>query len=309
MKNTLTMCFLTLVPLWTFVTPSCSQATGTVEYKYLGLRFTIPDGWIGQENEIGYLVGSYTEPGFALLTTNPSKSLDQLRQQAQQGIYDQNGTVLNPAGQLETIGQNALGGEFHGTLEGQQVKAFLAGIINTHGDGVTIMVAAAPHEFSSTHRTLALDLIQSMQFFEAETAPIVEEWRQRLQNAKLTSMDSYYSSGSGVDVGGTVYSSGGGYNNKVEIHLCGQGFFKYKSSSSVSVDQGAFGSSQNAGQGSGSWSVIGNSEGGAVLRLSFHNGETFEYTLTYTNNQTLLNGKRYYRTYASEGAEFGPECW
>ncbi len=303
--------FLLCLSLSAFLAPlaSIGQSTGPVEYKYLGIRFTIPDGWVGQENQIGYIVGSHTEPGFALLTTNPSRTMDQLHQQAQQGIHDQNGTMLTLVSQLENLGQNGIGGEFQGTLEGQPVKAFIAGILNPHGDGVTIMAAASTREYSPIHKSLALSLTESIVFFEAETSPIVNEWKQALRNAKLTFMDSHYSGGGGVNVDGTVYSTGGGYNSKVEIHLCDQGYFKYKSSSSVTVDQGAFGSTSDSGQGAGTWSVIGNAQGGAVLRLSFHNGDMKEYTLDYQNNQTLLNGKRYYRTYASEGAEFGPECW
>lgn len=287
---------------------SSAQTTGTVEYKYLGIRFTIPDGWIGQENEIGYIVGSYTEPGFALLTTNPSRTVEELRQQAQQGIYEENGTMLSLTSSVESLGSDKIGGEFQGTLEGQAVRAYIVGMVNPHGDGVTVMAIAAPQEYSSIHRTLATNLVNSMQFYEAETPPVVEEWRQALQNAKLTYMDSYHTQGGGVNIDGTVYGTGGGYISKVEIHLCGQGYFKYNSGSSVNVDHGAFGGTNSASQGSGTWSVIGNAQGGATLRLQFHNGDMREYTLDYQNNQTMLNGKRYYRTYASEGAEFGPDC-
>lgn len=299
---------LSFASLWASWTPSFSQATGNVEYPYLGIRFTIPEGWVGQENEAGYLVGSHTEPGFALLTTNQASTIEQLRQQAQQGFFDQNGTMLTLTGEPETVGQHILGGAFEGNLEGQPVKAYLAGVLNPHGDGVTILAVATPQEFSPIHKKLALSLANSLEFSQAETPPVVEEWRQALQNAKLTYRDSYFSSGSGVDVGGTIYSSGGGYSSKEEIHLCAQGYFKYNSSSQVSIDQGAFGSARDSGQGAGTWSVVGNAQGGATLRLNFHSGEIYEYTLDYQDNKTLLNGKRYFRTYASEGAEFGPDC-
>ena len=308
MENPIAILCFSLSVLFASVNAS-AQSTGTVEYKYLGVRFVIPDGWVGQETQAGYLVGSHTEPGFALLSTNHYKTIDQLRQQAHQGIYDQNGTMLTLAGQLDPVGQNGIGGEFQGTLEGQPVRAYIVGVLNPHGDGVTIMTAAASNQYSSIHKTLALRLANSIEFYKAETPPVVEEWKQALQNARLTYMDSHYSGGGGVDVGGTVYTTGGGYSSKVEIHLCAQGNFKYNSSNSVTVDNGAFGGSHDSGKGAGSWTVVGNAQGGATLRLNFNNGEVYEYTLEYQNNKTLLNGKRYFRTYASEGAQYGPDCW
>lgn len=301
---------LMLLVFLMIATSTAAQEPGkTVEYKYLGIRFVVPDGWTGQETQAGYLVGSHTEPGFALLSTHQYETLDQIRNQAKQGLYDQNGTMLTLSGDLEEIGKHALGGEFQGTLEGQPVKAFIIGLINPHGNGVTVLTAASTQLFSAVHKDLAVRLALSLQFYKAETPPVVEEWKQALQNAKLTYMESYNSGGGGVDIGGTIYSSGGGYSAREEIHLCEQGYFKYNSSSQMSVDHGAFGSAHGGAQGNGIWEVVGNAQGGATLKLNFHNGETYEYTLEYQDNKTLLNGRRYYRTYASSGADYAPDCF
>ncbi|MGK7394417.1 MAG: hypothetical protein ACNS62_07580 [Candidatus Cyclobacteriaceae bacterium M3_2C_046] len=283
-----------------------AQNTGKVDYKYLGISFQIPDGWIGQEAGEGYLVGSNTVSGFAYIIPHQEKSLEALKQQAQQGIQDNNGTALRLAGELKTSGSNAIAAEFSGTLEWQPVKAYLIGMVNPHGQGITIMAAASPADYNQAHQDLAQQLAGSMSFYQPEQSQAVAEWRQTLNNAKLTYMDSYYSSGSSY--GG--YSTGGGYSDKVEIHLCSQGFFKYVSSSSMSIDTGgAFGNSSGSNQGDGTWEVAGNAGGEAVLQLKFMNGEVHEYTLTYENKGTYLNGKRYYRTYASEGADYAPDCW
>jgi hypothetical protein len=306
MENPIIILLLSL-SLAIAVTPGAyGQTKGTVDYKYLGIRFVIPDGWVGQETQAGYLIGSHTEPGIGLVTTHQYKTIEQLGQQAQQGIYDQNGTALTVTGQLEAVGNNGIGGEFQGTLEGQPVKAYILALVNPHGDGVTIMSATSPHLYAPTHKNLALQLAKSLEFYKAETPPVVDEWREALKNCRLTYMDSYYSGG-GVGVGG--YSTGGGYSSKEEIHLCAQGFFKYNSSSNISIDTGgAFGSSGGRGQGAGNWEVVGNSQGGATLRLNFHNGEVYEYVLDYRDKRTLLNGKRYFRTYANEGPEYAPDC-
>lgn len=285
------------------------QTKGKVEYDHLGISFVIPEGWVGQEMEAGYLIGSDSEAGFAFLTTHQYNTVQQLRQQAQQGIFDQAGTQLMLAGNIEDFGSSGIGAEFSGTLEGQAARAYILGLINEHGDGVTIMSAASPDLYSQKHKNLALNLAESIKFSKPVTPPVVKEWEQTLQNAKLTYMNSYYSSGGGVDIGGTVYSSGGGYSDQVEIHLCAQGFFKYKSSSSTTIDNGGFGSSFGSGKGNGTWEVVANAQRGATLRLNFYNGEIYEYVLAYEDKKTLLNGKRYYRTYASSGPDYAPDCF
>lgn len=296
---------LTLILIFA-ITKTSAQTTGEVNLKTLGIQFTIPDGWIGQEVNGGYIIASNTEPGFAFLTTHHYKTVEQIKQQAIQGIVEQNGTMLNISGQVEPVGNQGIQAEFEGTLEGQQVKAYIVGLVNPLGDGVTIMATTTPQQYSDIHKQLALQLTSSMRFSKPETPPVVEEWKQALQNSRLTYMDSYSSSSGSY--GG--YSTGGGYSDKEEIHLCAQGYFKYKSNSSVSIDTGgAFGSSSGGGQGNGTWEVVGNAQGGATLRLNFQNGEVYEYTLDYQDQKTLLNGNRYFRTYGNAGTNDGPECF
>jgi hypothetical protein len=283
-----------------------AQATGEVNFETLGIRFTIPDGWVGQEVNGGYIVGSNTQPGFAFLTLHEYTTISQLTQQARQGISEQNGTNLSLAGEIVQLNERSIGAEYSGTLEGQAVKAYFVGIINALGSGVTIMAASTPDQYTDMHKQLAIQLANSIQFSKPVTPPIAEEWKQTLQNSRLTYMDSYQSNSGSY--GG--YSTGGGYSSEVQIHLCGQGFFKYYSSSSMSIDTGgAFGGSSDGGQGSGTWEVVGNAQGGAMLRLNFNNGEVYEYNLEYRDNKTFLNGDRYFRTYGTAGVDDGPECY
>ena len=283
-----------------------AQATGDVNFETLGIRFTIPNGWVGQEVNEGYIIGSNTEPGFVFLTLHQYTSLAQLTQEARKGITQQNGTSLHMSGEIESLSERSIGAEYGGTLEGQSIKAYVVGLINPHGNGVTIMAATTPEQYSAMHKQLALQLANSTRFSQPKTLPVVEEWKQTLQNSRLTYMDSYQSNSGSF--GG--YSTGGGYSSEIQIHLCGQGFFKYKSSSSMSVDSGgAFGSSSGVGQGNGTWEVVDNTQGGATLRLNFHNGEVYEYNLEYKDNKTFLNGSRYFRTYGTSGVDDGPECF
>lgn len=272
--------------------PALAQTTGEVDLKYLGIRFAIPEGWVGQEVDGGYLLGSHTKPGLVLLTLHELKSVEALRSNAAQGIYEQ-GIMLQPAGAVQPVGQHGVGGEFAGTINGEQVKAYIIGLVNPHGSGVSIMAATTPAQYSAEHSKLALAVADSMQFSKPETGPIVEQWKQALGNRRLTYMDSYYSSGPSYD----GYSTGGGYSSKTVIDLCAAGHFQHSSRSSVSVDTGgAFGSSAGSGGGAGRWEVAGGPQGTAVLVLSFHDGNRQEYTLDYQDDKTLLNGKRWFRT-------------
>ena len=297
---------LPLIFIITAFTSSLAQTTGEVNFETLGIRFTIPDGWVGQEVDGGYVIGSNTEPGFAFLTLHQYTSVAQLTQEALRCINEQNRTSLNLSGDVENLSGRSIGAEYSGTLEGQAVKAYVVGLVNPLGNGVTILAATTPEQYSATHKQLALQLANSTQFYQPETPPVVKEWKQTLQNSRLTYMDSYQSSSGSY--GG--YSTGGGYSSKVLIHLCGQGYCKYQSNSSMSVDTGgAFGSSADSGQGNGTWEVVGNTQGGASLRLNFHNGEVYEYALEYKDEKTFLNGSRYFRTYGTAGVDDGPECF
>ncbi len=269
-----------------------AQTTGKVDFKHLGISFSVPDGWVGQEMAGGYLMGSHSEPGLIMLILHDITSMEAMRTNARQGIRDE-GVFLMPAGDLEGVGSRGVGGVYSGTLNGQKVTSYIVGLVNPHGSGVTIMAATDPAKYSATYRKLALAVANSTQFYKAEKLPVVDEWKQALVNHRLTYMDSYYSSGSSY--GG--YSSGGGYSTKVEIDLCAEGHFKHSNHSSMSVDTGgAFGSSANSGSGSGQWSVVGGTGEQAVLVLNFHDGNQSRYNLNYRDKKTLLNGERWFRT-------------
>lgn len=290
-----------------FIKDIFGQTTGKVDYKYLGLSFIIPEGWIGREVEKGYLIGHNTIPGFAFLFTHQEKSIDAIRVQAQQGIQDENGTALTLSSALSNFGQNGIGGEYTGTLEGSPVKAYIISLISPYGSGINIMAASSQTEYNQVHRELAEKLAEHVKFTKPEVSPVMMEWKKALSNAKLTYMDSYYSSGAATDGG---YTTGGGYSDKKIIDLCAQGFFKYKSSSQTNIDVGgAFANSSGKAGGDGNWEIIGNAQGGAVLRLNFNNGEVYEYSLTNQGSDIYLNGKKYYRTFGNGNDEYTPDCF
>lgn len=76
----------------------------------------------------------------------------------------------------------------------------------------------------------------------------------------------------------------------------------------MSIDTGgAFGSSSDRGQGSGTWKVLSGSQNQTVLQLSFHSGELYEYRVVIDEEgKTYLNDERYFRTY---DGEYAPNCY
>ena len=272
--------FLCQIPVFGF-----SQLSGTVTLDYVGVEFTIPDGWIGQQTDGGIILGSQTEAGAIILVQHAFSSLSDLRQEAINGVQDDQGITLMIEGTPEELGPSSIGAGYTGSMQGYPVKAYAVGLINPHGKGVSIFSITSPEAYSARQEQLAKDVAKGLRFFQAQVSAATSEWKKALTNARLTYMESYS-------------SQGGGYSNKVVIDLCGAGYFKHSKNYNLSIDTGgAFGNDNDASNGSGSWQVIQDASGNAVLELRFKNGETDEYTLEYVNEQTLLNGTRYFRTY------------
>jgi hypothetical protein len=286
--------FFTSLLLLSFF-PARTQQTGLIEYKSLGISFRIPDGWVGQEANGVFLMGSNTIPGFIMLTTNEANSVEVLKQEAQAGIVEQNGTNLQMLGNsFEPVGQNGIGTEFEGTLEYQAAKAYVIGVVNPHGSGVTIISATLKDKYTSQHRQAALTVANSLQFKKADIGPLADQWKERISGTRLTYMSSYNSGG-----------GSGGYSNESIIDLCPQGYFNYSTNNHMSIDIGSTAYSNRSGAGAGQWKVIGNHSGQAVLQLNFNSGEVYEYVLSQDGDKTFLNGDRYFRTWTGDNA---PNC-
>ncbi|MCB0688003.1 MAG: hypothetical protein KDC53_15810 [Saprospiraceae bacterium] len=298
MKNL--WCFLILLPY-----ALLAQDSGHKDFPNLGISFDIPSGWVGQENESGYLMGSYTDAGIILMMPHQTKDLQQLRNEARQGVADNQGTNLTPIGDIADFHTTGIQASYQGTVSYQPAKAYAVGLVNAYGTGVTIIAMTTAEQYSQKYEQIVKDVASTVKFSKVEVKESKSGWSELLQNARLTYMHSY-NSGSG-SYGG--YSTGGGYSDQEQIDLCAKGYFKYSSSSSMSFDTGGgFGSSHDSDQGAGTWTVVTNPQGQDILQLSFHNGQVYEYTLSLEDNKTFLNGKRYFRTYGTVTND-GPDCF
>lgn len=282
-----------------------AQETGHRDYPNLGISFDIPEGWIGQENATGYVMGSQTEAGIVVMMPHQARDINQLKLEAQQGVADNQGTNLALSGEIEDFTKQGLQGLYQGTVNFQPAKAYAVGLINPYGTGVTVIAMTTADQFTETYKDLARKVASSVKFCKIEIKESDSEWGEILKNARLTYMNSYNSGGGSYD----GYLTGGGYSDKEQIDLCAQGYFKYQSSSTMSFDSGGgFGSSHDSGQGAGTWKVIVNTQGQDVLQLNFYNGEVYEYALSLEDKKTYLNGKRFFRTYGTI-TDDGPDCF
>lgn len=271
-----------------------AQQTGKVDYKTLGVSFEIPQGWVGQEVNGVYLIGHNTIPGVMLITESVAQTMEQIKQEARAGIVDNQGTNLQISSGFESIGSKGIGAEFAGTAEFQPAKAYVVGLLNPYGQGMTIAYLTLKDMYTAEHKAAALAVAKSVQFRKAEYGPIVKEWKDKLNGVRLTYMNTYSSSG------------GSGFSSKKTIDLCSQGYFLSNGSSSYSMNvPGASAAGNDRSDGAGSWKVIQNTAGQAVLQLNFHDGGIKEYVLTMDGDKTMLNGTRYFRT---TSGKYGPQC-
>lgn len=270
-----------------------AQVTGEVNYPELGVRFVIPTGWVGKETESGFIMGSNTEPGFIFIIQHDYRSLEEIQQDAEEGLHDE-GVELKRNGTYEPFGKTGIGAAFTGAINGQAAKAYLLALLNPHGEGVTIIAATETAKYSDKYKQLALSVGKSFQFTKVQVPAVVQQWKQELSNKRLAYL---YSSSSRT----------GGYSGlaeREEMWLCAAGYFEYKSNSSSSFDTGGtFGSSHGKSNGAGNWDIVADGNGGAILQLKFQDGKLNNY-----NIQKVEGGKLYLSGYGYFWSNAGNIC-
>lgn len=297
MKTFIKITAVLLISLFTHITKA--QKTGEIKYPTLGISFTIPQGWLGQEIETGFIMGSNITPGFIIMSTHNHKDLTSIKTESLLGITDNQGTSMKLTGNIEKLQQNTIGASYTGLIAGESAKAYIIGMFNPYGLGITIMIATNTKNYTNKHIDIGLQLAKSVHFYKPETASTSysstenSKWSETLKNCRLTHIESYN-------------TNGGGYGRKIKIDLCAQGYFNHSSYSSMNLDNVGMGSNK---KGTGSWNVYINSDQQNILQLNFYNGEVYEFELTTNQeDETYLNGDRYYKTYEGAG-NYAPLCY
>jgi hypothetical protein len=291
--------FIYLISTLLLATNALAQQSRIIREPAFGVEFTVPNGWQYQKNEMGYVMGHNTIAGVILVTTSEFRTMAEMKQGAYEGIQEEGGTSLQLSGQLNTFGKNGLAGAYRGTMNWEQVSAYIIGLISPFGGkAINCMIITTPSMYGDVHKTTLESLAGSFKFFKPEIPEVVKEW------------DTWFKTPGGcrlkyMSVSSSSYGGYTGSSSEATIDLCPNGQFTFDSNSefSMSIDAGsAYNSSNDSGTGKWMLTYDGTNP---VLELYFNDGREWEYTLTYVNQETYLNDTRYYVLFNDEG----PRCY
>ncbi len=274
-----------------------AQAETRKDYPQYGISIAVPDNWRTQEAGDYLLMVSDTEPGLVAMTLNRATDVTQLKAAAGQGIED-DGVSLQRSGDFEKVGIEGLGAEFSGTYDGAAAMAFVAGVINPFGRGVTIAAITSRTSYGPAQVALVKEIADGLHFAQPVEPRAVSDWNRKLPHRKLTYMRTTGGSGSSyTDSSGQIYSSYSGTSSRHSIHFCGNGRFYASNSDSTSFDNsGGFGMVAGNGAGEGAWTIEPGDGDTVLLVLVFDDGGRQEYDLLYDGKKTTLDGSRYFYT-------------
>ena len=274
-----------------------SQKTGKVDYPHLGLTLAIPEGWIGQESELGLVLGHNEIAGMVLVSPMEVENMNMLRQTAIQGIQDGNGSTLMISGDINDYDSQTIGAYYQGTIEWTPVKAYTIGKLSPHGAGLSIYAMTQPDLFNESYRQLAEEIDSSITFRQPETEAITKGWKEYLSGHRLRKMNSSYNS--------SYDGSYTGHSTDVIWDLCPDGHFTYSNNSSYSVGidgGGAYGYNDKGEY--GTWEIGCSLLAQPILILNYANGEVYENQLAVQNGEFYMNGSRVFRLSGQDG----PNC-
>ena len=274
-----------------------AEQTSRIDYPYLGIQFSVPSGWQGGESEEAYLMGSNTEPGLLAIFVNDAQTPADLKAETDNGIIDDD-LQLARSSDFVQVGAQGLGAQFSGYADGQAARAFIIGLINPFGQGLTIAAITSKEQYSGRYQELALALANSVAFAAPKESEKTKEWRDWLKGRRLTYMYSSYSTdGSYYDASGQTYGAYSSMSRTVKIDLCSDGSFAYYSSSQSSFDNvGGFGGYASGDDTRGRWQAATLADGETTLVLDFASGESTEYDLSYADSKVYLDDTRYFGT-------------
>ncbi len=270
-----------------------------VSVPELGCSFAIPAGWNGQKQGEAIYLTSTSHKGFIVVQRHNYNSLQQMANEAGQGIVDQStNTKLMPVSPLQPFGKNGLVAEFSGTAQGQKARTFAIGLLSPQGGGVTIMAATEEASYSSDYSDLVLAIAGSLSFMPGGASGGPQMAGPQGGGATDTSLMSYfagewysYSSGSTIS---------GGAGTERTMTLCPDGL--YRDSSEFSASGGGWGAA-NAQSGWGRWTIQGDKSQGMIF-VTYPNGRSRQipYRVVSKQEQTIsFDGV----TYAFAG---NPKC-
>lgn len=243
-----------------------------------GLRLTMPMGWRGQLLPGGEAFQLQSDGGesFILVLADAMTEAD-ARAQMVAPVDLGNGVVLNPTGEVQTVGAGHLSAPYSvGGVQNELVAT--ADLRLTQGGlGVAFILVSPPESHEAGlegMRELALSL--GVEAPRVQSTGSDDEWEPYLRGMYLAR-----------------YFTRTGYTESTEIWLCSDRSFYYDSQGG-GFGGGASGAMQS--RGGGRWSAIGTGRNGTLI-LQWDNGERSTMSLEYDYEQDRLyvNGERMLR--------------
>ncbi len=240
--------------------PQPPKATGSpVSYPEMGISFAAPAGWIAQKQTDAIYLTSTAHKGFILIQRHDYGSLEQMANDARQGIVDDaTETRLMPSSQFQAFGKNGLAVEFNGVAQGLQARSYAIGLLAPGGGGVTIMAATEAASYTEAYPGFARAIAGGLTFISAAPPP-----GNRAGASSDTGLVQYFAGEwYSYTSGSTIYGSAG---TERTMTLCPNGL--YRDSSEFSASGGDWGRA-NTQAGWGRWSARGNNVQGVLTVTS-----------------------------------------
>ncbi len=268
-----------LLPLRSF-----AAVKGVVDYPYIGIQFTIPDGWQGQEQANSYLIQSANKTGFISLMENNARQLAQLKQEFEHGLVAAN-IQMQRSGPIETLRnkkkETGIGAVFSGRIDGIISKAYVINLINPYGHGITIVAATPVHHYTNDYKKLARQIANSVVFSQPKTSTHTPQWEKKLYGHQLTHIKKRN-------------NKNNDQFTKISYSFCQNHSLHYAFSRHTTIDaSNRFSFNQSAEMGEGQWRIITDSKGKAHLQLRLNNGHTTSYTISAHDGIIYLNKEAY----------------
>ncbi len=260
--------------------------TGKLTFPAMGLQFTLPDGWSGQQQGGGYYIQSANDPGFILLFENFATTTKQLKEQMNNGLSQQS-IQLKRSGDFVAYkkgNKKGIACQFKGHIDNAGAQAWVISLINPDGPGLSIVAAASVKKSSDKYKKLATQIADSVVFSAPDVAKkdaSTRQWQQWLQNARLSRVNNI----ADKDINK--------HNTKV-YKLCRNHTFYYSHNSRSSIDTDnsfAFSSTNNITY--GHWQLGNGKDKTPVLNLHYDNGQTDSFPLSFKAGKVALNNESY----------------
>lgn len=257
---------LIILPICTL----CQNETdGWIADPQWGYKFQVPKNWKYQKDDSSVLLDHETISGAILVVPTEAESFDGVKNQMSVGLEEE-GTVLTLIGELKTLADYLIAGEYSGIYEYQEVKAYIIGTHSKYGSGAYILALDTPDMFSSELTKAAVSIAKGMKYNDKKASVAATGNQPKTQNGS-TDLLRYFAGTYYGFTGGSVTS--GGIERRFVI--CSNGQFYYSSESGYSGGagtSGAWGVASQSGD-AGTWSIKGSKTSGSIV-LTYSNGNT-----------------------------------